>query len=121
MNRSWNQFHLQEFTPDQLRWIMSRYFEHVELVAQEFGDPAKRSALRSARGSGTWRSEVKRLLPGPVKAYLRALLGRLGRPVQGGYRLADIAFDIEPGDRLKDAFGLIAMCRGPRRDGRPVV
>jgi SAM-dependent methyltransferase len=120
MNHAWNPHHLQEFTPTQLRWIMSRHFEDVELVAQDLRDPARRAAVRAARGSGTWRATVKRLLPPVLKAWVRDLLARARRPVQGGYEFDDLAFDVEPGDRLDEAFGLVAVCRRPRREGLQV-
>lgn len=91
-NRTWNPFHKQEFGPRQFREILQDYFEDVTLVSQDFFDPAKREAAR-VRNYEASKPSPPLLLDD-----------------------ADIAFVEEPDPAALDqAFGLMAICKRPRR------
>ncbi len=93
-NRTWNPYHKQEFGPRQFRELLLDYFEEVELLSQDFRDPAKREAARLSN-FGTDK-------PLPVLSL----------------RQPDIVFTSEPPiQALDQAFGLMAVCkrvRGPQ-------
>ena len=97
---------MQEFTPHQLVWLLNLYFGDVRLFGQDFRNPALKSALISKPESR-------------VKATLRRipLVARAVRLLRGGSPTAalssnDVAFTE---GEAKETFGLIAMCRSPRR------
>ncbi len=97
-NRNWNIFHFQEFSPHQLRHILSPYFDDVVVYSQDFVSTEKRERVRSA---------LMR-----KKSRMEWILGKLSRPllpepVTG----ADIRFLAEPDSAILDnAFGLVAHC-----------
>ena len=115
LNQAWNPHHLQEFTPAQLRGLLALFFASVTLWSQEMRTPELSAAVRRQRGGSSWRGAARRLVPPSAKEPLKRFLG----PVATGrtFALDDVAFREEPGEEaLRDAFGLVAVCRRPRRD-----
>ena len=113
-NRYWNKFHIQEFSPYQLRKILSLYFGDVILIAQDFQDESKREIARKAN-----LGEDKRKFE-PFGKFLGEISKSISKRILPNVKLAkaceleyfDISFLSEPGDEiLRRAFGLIAVCK----------
>lgn len=117
LNVRWNVHHVQEFTPVQLRWLTSLYFERCELLGQDVTDERKRASIlanvRDARKKGLarlawkWRRSAGKRLP-----FLRSPAAREAERLSS----ADVGFfSIEDGRAPPSrAFGLLAVCRAPR-------
>lgn len=115
-NRHWNPYHFQEFSDYQLRKILSLYFGTVELVTQDFHDPATREKARAQNYdcNGT-RATAKRVLKAVLPLRVVTALKSARRSIGGGFTISDIGFRREPGeDALRAAFGLVAICGQPR-------
>jgi len=121
--RDWNPYHFQEFSPYQLRSVLELYFNDVLLVAQDFHDPLKREAIRTAQYATSTLGRLVEVVPKFLVNVLRKLklpyniLMRLLRPATRTIdcRVSDIEFKMNPRDEaLSEAFGLIAVCRSPK-------
>ena len=115
LNQVWNPHHMQEFTPAQLRGLLELFFGSVVMWAQEMRTAELSAAVRGHRSGSSWRGTLRRLLPPSVKEPLKRHLGAVA--TGGTFSLDDVGFTEEPGEEsLHNAFGLIAVCRRPRRD-----
>lgn len=115
LNQAWNPFHMQEFTPAQLRGLLDLFFGSVQVWSQEMTSPELSARIRRQRTGSTWRSAARSVLPGWAKTSIKRALGSRG--TGGTFSITDVQFLEEPGaEALGAAFGLIAVCRQPRRD-----
>jgi 2-polyprenyl-3-methyl-5-hydroxy-6-metoxy-1,4-benzoquinol methylase len=118
-NTHWNPYHFQEFSPYQLRKILNLFFEEVTLVAQDFVDPNKRQTARKSNQGNRLTSFalLKKLIPRKLKNLLKGIFynNHLLKS-QNPFETSDISFIFEPSDaQLDQAFGLIAICKKPRK------
>ncbi|MFT3917569.1 MAG: class I SAM-dependent methyltransferase [Anaeromyxobacteraceae bacterium] len=121
LNVRWNVHHVQEFTPAQLAWLTSLYFERCELLGQDLADERKRAALVGgvadsrkkglARAAWKWRRSLGKRLP-----FLRDPAARQAER----FANEDVRFSpLDPGQEpASRAFGLLAVCRSPRPRAR---
>lgn len=120
-NSRWNPCHFQEFSPYQLRSILGLFFTRVHLIAQGFGDEAKREAVQKELAH---RSAMREL--DPVTRIARKTWYRIVRRVRPGvcgpkqvFTYADLVFSEEPSDEVLDrAPWLLALCERPHRPDR---
>lgn len=124
-NRYWNPFHFQEFSPYQLRKILSLYFGNIQLHSQDFKDAYKRELFRSANYNSAPESEkVLKKKFKRLKKNLKKLLTRKYFKAKENSRnhihtertqsfdYLDIEFVSEPSNEiLERAFGLVAVCK----------
>lgn len=119
LNQAWNPFHMQEFTPAQLRGLLQLFFGSVQVWSQEMATPELHARIRHQRTGSNWRNAARSMLPPGAKAVIKRALGRRG--AGDTFSATDVQFLEEPGEEaLGAAFGLIAVCRQPRRD-HPLV
>jgi SAM-dependent methyltransferase len=102
-NAEWNRHHMQEYTPDQLRWVLEHHFAAVEVLGQDFVDEASRARAKPVMQPSLARRVARTVLPAPVKARLR-------RSTSSPLSADQIAFRAE---RPEASFGLVAVCRRP--------
>lgn len=109
-NRLWNQYHFQEFSPWQMRWILSHYFSSVVMIAQDFADSKQRESARLQNyGPDPLRAAMRRSIKPLVPSAL--LQKRRNRAIRNGFETSDISFLEEPVETTLDqAFGIIAIC-----------
>jgi SAM-dependent methyltransferase len=122
-NNYWNSFHFQEFSPYQFRKIFSWYFDIVELYSQDFKDKRKREDIRLSLISK--KNIIKNLLAEVLPYNILNFLVKINQKLnhlhnhRGGYvalDINDIEFKLEPKTEiLEDAFGLIAVCKNPKK------
>lgn len=115
--RPWNEFHVREFSPDQLRDELAGSFASVEMRGL-FGSAAVQQrilstyrAYQEAGRSARWRSTLRRRLPWLVPLVRRARGGRKTRlpPEQmSQYSTRDFHYTTEG---LASALDLLAICR----------
>ncbi len=122
-NPFWNKFHVQEFTPVQLQWVCSKYFDRVEVLGQRFLDPKDRVRYTAQPMGPLWYMKEALLLTPlrtPVQKAIKLIRnGDSARPVKtrGGRKgdeKAEIVFDaIDMHDEasMRAPFGLVAVCR----------
>lgn len=121
-----NEFHLRDFTADDLAGVMRAHFEAVDLVGQFYRERSPRvRAMRAAEAAtpriGPRLARLERILarvPGPVRVRIRPPLRRLfGIPLVDAHaaRNAIIADDFEARPPAEDSFCLISISRRPRR------
>src|SRR5262249_545014 len=60
-NKSWNEFHMQEFTPLQLQWLLNLYYKSVELIGQDFTTEATMARYLPPREENSLRKIVKKI------------------------------------------------------------
>jgi 2-polyprenyl-3-methyl-5-hydroxy-6-metoxy-1,4-benzoquinol methylase len=114
-NKEWTPFHVQEFTPIQLSWLLSHYFSDHQLYGQDF-------VSKSLREKFIYVPEPKVTgIPKFLKKLRRSIRKRIfpGQPVNVNAppRLLnkDIRFEILEADgaHVTEPFGLLAICRKP--------
>ncbi len=121
-NPFWNPFHVQEFTPAQLEWIVRIQFDNVTVLGQRFRSPAAREhymarplgvphyikgALLQTRLRTPARA-LERLLRGKPTGNMRIRGGKTSQPS------SEIVFEeinMQDEAALRDPFGLVAICR----------
>jgi len=128
--KPWNEFHVREFTPPELKELLSTWFELVELRGLFGKDElyqlecnrcarAKNAPKpQPARIHPTLRKTLKRVFPWliPIRKTLRAGLKREHDPVNVArsemkcFSTQDLFYRA---DRLEDALDLMALCRKP--------
>lgn len=116
-NRCWNRFHSQEFSPYQLRKILSLYFREVILIAQDFKDKSKREIARKVNlGEDKREFETfSKFLRKISRTVSKRVLPNVKSTKAYKFEYSDIDFLLEPGDDiLRRAFGLIAVCKKPK-------
>jgi len=111
--KEWEKFHIQEFTPYQLRKILSFYFTNVILVGQDFRDEMvkeenKRIILKSYK-----RNFIKRFIPKSILFFLYKNYMKIFKKNKVNKDdTKNITFSEEPGEsKLEESFGLLAICR----------
>jgi SAM-dependent methyltransferase len=116
-NVAWNKYHVQEFSPYQLRKLLGFYFKDVKLIAQDFGDDALKARTMKTHMSlsheGRISCAVMKVMPRGIQWLIRNVLGTIDPRKRAQAHLCDedIAFDWEPGEkRLDESLGLIAVC-----------
>lgn len=109
-NKEWNEYHFQEFSPAQLRWLCELFYEKVSVFGQDFSCADLREKIRTARTA----SEIKR-----DPKILRSIKKRIGRTTKHTtapmLTVGDIEFLEEAHYSIQQSFGLVAVCRHPRR------
>ena len=112
-NRGWKQFHMQEFTPYQLREILLMYYNDVEMYSQDFIDKNKRERVRLERiNISVIKKIYNRLIPARISNII-PLFQRIYNNKEQLY-ISDIEFLLEPEESvLNNAFGIIAVCKNP--------
>ncbi len=121
-NSQWNPYHVQEFTPDQFRWLHSLYFANCELLGQGFRDKDVRARYTvSATATTVFRHGFARLFSKWRRSVAKRIpWGSFAKQSNAdGPSVDDLQFfAIQPNTPLTfDAFGLIAVCSGPRTTG----
>ena len=112
-----NPCHVREYTPEELRTLLSGTFGSVELLGVygnekvvEFDRNRKRAVENVLRLDPLG---IRRLLPEPVLHFVFARLGQLVRRVAhrsvGETRISPADFRVEAGD-LDTALDLVALC-----------
>jgi len=124
-NVGWNLYHMQEFTPAQLYWLMSTRFNNVEIYSQDFIDKNIHSAFtvknnkQNVSAFYLIKELIKKLLPKAYHVFFRNIkrtIDNKDMPSKGGFNLknSDISFQkIALDDQLKckKPFGIIAVCK----------
>jgi cyclopropane fatty-acyl-phospholipid synthase-like methyltransferase len=102
-NSEWNPYHFQEFSPVQLRHVLSAYFKQVDVYGQDFSDAGKRLAAMMSN-----RTHPRLILN------IGSFEVKINSKVQPkDYRSEDIVFTIEkPNNDINNCFGFVAVCRG---------
>jgi 2-polyprenyl-3-methyl-5-hydroxy-6-metoxy-1,4-benzoquinol methylase len=110
--KPWNEYHVVEFFPEDLRALLSKHFSSVTISGLFATDELQRTeiircarARRDARGK-TVVGTVRDLLPLPIRRFIRrhTLNGR--RP-ELTYSTADLFYSK---DKLESALDLLAIC-----------
>ncbi len=115
-----NPFHVHEYEADELRALLSRYFDHVEMLGVGMSPAAARyQADRLERIRRIMRLDplgIRNLLPRGLIDWLFARFSVVvRRGIQQGEGLPDLSVDdfpIRPAD--DQSIDLLAVCRGPR-------
>jgi SAM-dependent methyltransferase len=125
----WNEYHVTEFTPDELRALLEQHFDDVEILGLD-GDPELMAIhrRRTERGKAAQRLQARpKLVQLTVRALRKAgrtsrrLVDRVkGRSEPGQlapeelarFSIADLDFDTEC---LGETLDLLAVCRRPKR------
>ncbi len=114
-NNAWNPYHLQEFTPRQLRWLASLYFSSCELIGQDFRDPDRRRQIANIRKSaGKKRSGLAKV----ARKWQKLVRKRHGKPSQSSMLTMDdmLFYSLnETALPAQQPFGLICECRRPKQ------
>jgi ubiquinone/menaquinone biosynthesis C-methylase UbiE len=121
-----NEWHLRDFTADQLEAAMRAAFDEVELLGQFYVESsprvrAMRAADAASAGAGAKRARLERILsrlPGPVRVRARPFLRRLfGIPAVDADAIRNqiTADDFELRAPAEESFCLFAIARRPRR------
>jgi len=129
--KPWNEFHVREFNPSELKELLSTWFDVVEIrglygkdelyqIERNRGERARTEARsKSARLRPTLRGAVKRVFPWlvPVRNALRIWTKReqeevrLARSEMARFSTQDLFYKT---DSLDEALDLMAICRGLR-------
>ena len=120
VNKSWNPFHVQEFTALQLNWLLSMYFSDVHIVGQDlinskkpWNKPSSETLSGSPRSALFHAKEILKICtPSPVKHasgnFLRKVFS--SQP----YSINDVIFSpvqMSSCGTNEAPFGLIAICK----------
>ena len=122
-NSAWNEFHMQEFTPIQLQWLLRHYYKDVEMLGQDFIDSATKAkyvpAFKKAKYIQIFipQTRIRMLLKKIPFLVLCVRQIRAMRRTSNRISSKDIAFiQGDPdSEALRKSFGLIAICRAPIR------
>jgi SAM-dependent methyltransferase len=109
-----NPHHFFEFDETDFRTELSRYFSDVELLGQGFGEQFEKYNQHAAARAIEWllvRLRVKQWLSPQLRMRVRSWL--TGSDPGGD---GDSQFVVS-GERVDQAFYLVALCRGPRASG----
>lgn len=105
-----NPFHLKEYTPEELKGLLGKHFNQVEIYGQKIFDPRKRADyISEARGESGLRKSERRF-PFWIKTvykFVRIIIYFIFKPFKI-YKDKDIGFTR---DRLEEAFNILAVCK----------
>ncbi len=112
--RKWNPFHFQEFSPYQMRKILSLYFDDVTLVGKIFKDKKKEEAIRSSVYGGKLRpfkELIRNMLPEGAVNIIKSIKKPAGG-IDSSFKYSDIEFKIEPGEEVLNKQNSVnAICK----------
>jgi 2-polyprenyl-3-methyl-5-hydroxy-6-metoxy-1,4-benzoquinol methylase len=119
INSEWNSFHMQEFTPAQLNWLLRKHFTKVELYSQDFlTKEARRDHITNRQLSkqtthiGLIKDSVKHFLPEAILSLLRiARRSTIASKIAPCPELVIAPLDLNDKEACYLPFGLIAICR----------
>lgn len=114
-NDGWNLFHLQEFTPCQLHWLLSHYFESVVIYGQDIPDADLKAALQPKKNSAVEspaKKWARRLTPPIFNAVQRRLMPRPQVTI-GPENIRFIKGEAPDFPGIGGCFGLVAVCERP--------
>jgi 2-polyprenyl-3-methyl-5-hydroxy-6-metoxy-1,4-benzoquinol methylase len=119
-NVEWNPYHVQEFTPTQLAWILRTEFSSVTMLGQDFVSDDARAARLAVQPNALWHFKhgLAKSPIGPALVRLKNSLDRLRKPPHagpsaGGLDLVQFAeLDLSDEASHKRPFGLVAVCTG---------
>ena len=114
--RPWNEYHVREFSPDELRRLLEPWFEEIEILGMTGAEETiavERGRIESAKARQRSRLPLVR----GVMRRVRALLaGETGEPLSeeelARFSTADLVYSPNADDVALD---LMAICRRPRR------
>lgn len=125
-NLEWNPYHVQEFSPAQLSWLLRTQFSSVKMMAQDFVSDAARGAHLAVRPSALWHIKygLAKSPVGPALMKLKSLFDRFPSPQavavspvatkttneSGLVKFEDL--DIDDAQAVRRPFGLVAICSG---------
>lgn len=118
-NHLWNPFHFQEFSPYQLRKILSLYFKNVKIGSQDFKSSEKRELARIQNYGAPkkYKEIIKFLLPNFLIQKLKRIRSNYASKNGSFFEYSDIDIQIEPPHSiLQNAFGLISISKLKRDD-----
>jgi len=120
INREWNRFHVQEFTPCQLHWVLNAAFDEVKIIGQDVvnADKSLPDVSRDGKLKVALYSLVKAISPNVIIDLLRKLRFKMPNS-KGGvpascYNRNDIGFfeiSLSDNSATEKPFGLIGICK----------
>jgi len=113
-NKEWNPFHFQEFSPYQMKRLLTKYFDEVKMGGQDFVSQDKREILRKMN-LGLYREEIRKKRPFFLIRPFVNKRNYLPEHLKIKLSHEDISIKMEPGeDILNKSFGIVAVAKQPK-------
>jgi 2-polyprenyl-3-methyl-5-hydroxy-6-metoxy-1,4-benzoquinol methylase len=113
--RPWNEYHVREFTPDELRRLLDPWFEQIEILGMTGAEETiavERGRIESAKARQRSRIPIVRGALRRVRALLAGNGGdELSQEELDRFSTADLVYSPNADDVALD---LMAICRRPR-------
>ncbi|MCG3783342.1 class I SAM-dependent methyltransferase [Delftia acidovorans] len=118
-NTEWNEFHCQEFTPSQLKWLLGLYFDEAKIIGQEFSSEEIRRKFEATNKSVAQHAKALLLKTEFGKALARIKNKSFSRTMRSDHAAPKLQrdeiitfkdIDFSSDANLKRPFGLVSIC-----------